>query len=635
MVGRASRSGRTSPRRVRSSRATISRICRPTSASTTCVYPRRARRRPSWLGSTASRRSATGTTGSLGDASSSGLRRGARIRPARLLLLPRLGEPDVDRHLVRRGRSPADRADVSRRRGRPRHFEHVLPAFRDERYLRVDGRPVFYLFRPELHPEPAAFVDRWQGMAAEAGLGSLYLVAEVSDLLGKGPKYASLAVTASMRVSTSGYPPWSNTHSSTAHALRPEGAALAGALRVRAVTRSAPASLRSDTRSSVRLSELGQHSSFRPAGPRPDRIVAGSFSPSCSCRGRLARASFGGASPPVHQVLERVGGGQLPRARPRPRTRVPGGPGRRNGRAETHRELATMRPLRIAMVSYYMPSESKLGTGHQVHALANALVDRGHDVTVFTRCQPLSRRALRHARPSGWKVRCARSSLRGGFARWIGPLRRPSRPQRRLPSLRAAVRPPHSHAPRQLTEGSDPYSRPAAQSRDALLRGLLRGHASRGRRLLSRGLVAIRRPGCPGCGLGFQTGWTSRFTPGREIRASERFIRRHVPPSEAGPAPRRSLRASSAPRLPDAELWLVSEDAPDRPGAEGSSRVSPRLTFRSSIAALGCSASQAPMKDSEFPTSRLWPRALRWSLRASRVRSRSPRMVATALGRGR
>lgn len=72
-----------------------------------------------------------------------------------------------------------------------RHFEHVLPAFRDSRYFRVDGKPLFYLFRPELHPEPAAFVDRWQRMAAEAGLGGLYLVAEISDLLGGGPKYAN------------------------------------------------------------------------------------------------------------------------------------------------------------------------------------------------------------------------------------------------------------------------------------------------------------------------------------------------------------------------------------------------------------------------------------------------------------
>jgi len=73
------------------------------------------------------------------------------------------------------------------------HFEHVLPAFRDSRYFRVDGKPLFYLFRPELHPEPAAFVERWQRMAAEAGLKGLYLVAELSDLLGGGPKYADFA----------------------------------------------------------------------------------------------------------------------------------------------------------------------------------------------------------------------------------------------------------------------------------------------------------------------------------------------------------------------------------------------------------------------------------------------------------
>jgi glycosyltransferase involved in cell wall biosynthesis len=44
--------------------------------------------------------------------------------------------------------------------------------------------------------------------------------------------------------------------------------------------------------------------------------------------------------------------------------------------------------LRIAMVSYYLPSESRIGVGHQVHAPANALVDRGHEVTVFSGCGP-------------------------------------------------------------------------------------------------------------------------------------------------------------------------------------------------------------------------------------------------------
>lgn len=69
------------------------------------------------------------------------------------------------------------------------HFEAILPAFRDERYLRVDSRPVFYVFRPEELPDAGAFVDRWQSMARAAGLDGLYLVAEVSDLLGAGPRY--------------------------------------------------------------------------------------------------------------------------------------------------------------------------------------------------------------------------------------------------------------------------------------------------------------------------------------------------------------------------------------------------------------------------------------------------------------
>jgi phosphatidylinositol alpha-mannosyltransferase len=40
------------------------------------------------------------------------------------------------------------------------------------------------------------------------------------------------------------------------------------------------------------------------------------------------------------------------------------------------------------MISYYLPSASKIGVGYQVHELANALADRGHHVTVFSGCGP-------------------------------------------------------------------------------------------------------------------------------------------------------------------------------------------------------------------------------------------------------
>ena len=40
------------------------------------------------------------------------------------------------------------------------------------------------------------------------------------------------------------------------------------------------------------------------------------------------------------------------------------------------------------MASYYLPSDSKMGVGYQAHALANALVARGHEVTVFSSSAP-------------------------------------------------------------------------------------------------------------------------------------------------------------------------------------------------------------------------------------------------------
>jgi lipopolysaccharide biosynthesis protein len=57
------------------------------------------------------------------------------------------------------------------------HFEHLLPALNDERYVRLDGRPLLLVFRPSDLPNPRAFVDTWQRLALEAGLGGLYLVA--------------------------------------------------------------------------------------------------------------------------------------------------------------------------------------------------------------------------------------------------------------------------------------------------------------------------------------------------------------------------------------------------------------------------------------------------------------------------
>ncbi|WP_277348400.1 glycosyltransferase family 4 protein [Planctomonas sp. JC2975] len=58
----------------------------------------------------------------------------------------------------------------------------------------------------------------------------------------------------------------------------------------------------------------------------------------------------------------------------------------------------TARPLRIAMISYYLPSGSKIGVGYQVHELATELVRRGHHVDVFSECPPVEGAVYGHRR---------------------------------------------------------------------------------------------------------------------------------------------------------------------------------------------------------------------------------------------
>lgn len=57
-----------------------------------------------------------------------------------------------------------------------KHFETLLPAFSDSRYMRVDGKPIFVIWQPFRFPDPKATVERWRAMARQAGLAGLHLV---------------------------------------------------------------------------------------------------------------------------------------------------------------------------------------------------------------------------------------------------------------------------------------------------------------------------------------------------------------------------------------------------------------------------------------------------------------------------
>lgn len=52
--------------------------------------------------------------------------------------------------------------------------------------------------------------------------------------------------------------------------------------------------------------------------------------------------------------------------------------------------------MKIAMISYYLPSGSKIGVGYQAHELASALAARGHDVHLFSPCPPMPGAAYEH-----------------------------------------------------------------------------------------------------------------------------------------------------------------------------------------------------------------------------------------------
>ncbi|MEJ5211576.1 MAG: glycoside hydrolase family 99-like domain-containing protein [Burkholderiales bacterium] len=57
-----------------------------------------------------------------------------------------------------------------------RHFERLLPFFRDRRYLKVNDLPLMVVYKPLELPDPKQFCRRWKAMARDAGLDGLYLV---------------------------------------------------------------------------------------------------------------------------------------------------------------------------------------------------------------------------------------------------------------------------------------------------------------------------------------------------------------------------------------------------------------------------------------------------------------------------
>ncbi|MCE9550660.1 MAG: glycoside hydrolase family 99-like domain-containing protein [Betaproteobacteria bacterium] len=56
------------------------------------------------------------------------------------------------------------------------HFDYLLKAFSDPRYIKVDGKPLFMIYFPNEIPEVNRVTDYWRERAIQAGLKGLHLV---------------------------------------------------------------------------------------------------------------------------------------------------------------------------------------------------------------------------------------------------------------------------------------------------------------------------------------------------------------------------------------------------------------------------------------------------------------------------
>ncbi len=80
------------------------------------------------------------------------------------------------------------------------------PAFRDERYIRVGGKPLLLVYRTGLLPEPRRTAGIWREAMRRVGVGDLYLVRVETGLDGAEPRPETIGFDAAMEFA----PNWAN-----------------------------------------------------------------------------------------------------------------------------------------------------------------------------------------------------------------------------------------------------------------------------------------------------------------------------------------------------------------------------------------------------------------------------------------
>jgi len=56
------------------------------------------------------------------------------------------------------------------------HFYRVVNAFRDERYIKINNKPLFLIYSPEEIPGIMSFIDLWKELAVKNGFNGMYFI---------------------------------------------------------------------------------------------------------------------------------------------------------------------------------------------------------------------------------------------------------------------------------------------------------------------------------------------------------------------------------------------------------------------------------------------------------------------------
>ena len=80
-------------------------------------------------------------------------------------------EPDKEDKLLMEQQYLGEEDDI-------KHFYSLLPAFKDKRYICVDGHPLFVIYSPFKMPYTSRFIQTWNRLAKENGMPGFYFVAQ-------------------------------------------------------------------------------------------------------------------------------------------------------------------------------------------------------------------------------------------------------------------------------------------------------------------------------------------------------------------------------------------------------------------------------------------------------------------------